>query len=139
MFLCVYAVQLGSPMQLTHHPMQRPRATKPTSSTGRGHTAAVMNSNTGGAYRPLVTRLISRTADHGVIPPWKKPAVHVVKKIRAVIIIVLCNRNICHRVLARGITGGIGVNRIRRANILRNILRRTAAKRKSSHNGKHNK
>jgi hypothetical protein len=74
-----------------------------------------------------VAWFIARPTDYTVVSTRKKPSIHIVKEIRAVIIIVLNNRNRRNHLLARGISLHIGINGIRRANILRNILHRTAA------------
>jgi len=136
MFLYAYVVQVD--FKLTHDSMNGARATEPSPTTGRRHTATVVDGNTTGADWSFVARHIPRLCNDTIIPARPEPTIHIIKEIRAIIIIVLNNGN-CHNcLLSCCIADGIGINRIGRANILWNILNRTTAKGKRGHNGKYN-
>jgi hypothetical protein len=94
-----------------------------SSPAGSGHTPTAMYGNGRAADRAFVPWLIARPRNHAVIPARKKPPVHVVKKIRAIVVVVLNDRRIyTDLILPRGVAGSIGIHRVRRTNVLRNIL-----------------
>ncbi len=115
-------------------------ASKSASATGRGHASAMMSKDLAIPNRSFVPRYIAWPGDDPIISAWKKTPVHVVEEIKAIIVIVLNCRYVCHRLLTCGVAINIyiSVNRVGRTNILGNILHCAAAKGKGGNNRKYN-
>jgi hypothetical protein len=71
---------------------------------------------------------IARLINDTIIPGREKPSKHIIEKIRTIVIVVLNNGNGRHRLLPGCVADRVCINRIRRANVLRNILYSATAK-----------